>query len=155
MLNDIGARLKLGVTAIALTILFGTGANAQQQFLGQWSCEHSYTEYNNNGNRTSGFTMAFGAVIQPDGSFYAEGQEQSIMGVMPFQAQGGWFIENGPRGPLLSARGQRNGPSGVSPFGFIGFMGPNNRVLYHNQDIPNPQTGGLMSRSSTECYRTG
>ncbi|MGB7242863.1 MAG: hypothetical protein WBC93_12350 [Sulfitobacter sp.] len=152
---DVGTFLKRSALAIASTFLPGIEAHAQQQFLGQWYCEFSYTEYNNSGKRSSGFTMVFGTVIQSDGSFYAEGQEQSIMGNQPFQAQGRWFIENGSRGPLFNARGQRSGPSGISPFGYIGFLGPDNRVLYHNQDIPNPQTGRIMSRSSTECTRTG
>ena len=155
MASTAKSAFERSASAIATALILAGPATAQQQFIGQWSCEFSYTEYNSYGNRTSGFTMAFAAAVQPDGSFYAQGQEQSIMGVSQFQAQGNWGVENGPRGPLFSARGQMSGQNGVSPFGFIGFMGPDNQSLYHSQDIPNTQTGGILSRSSTGCVRTG
>jgi len=148
-----GAVLKRGATAIAFTLFFGFAAQAQQQFVGQWYCESSYTEFDNNGNRTSGFSMAFNLAVQPDGNFYAEGRELNVMGVFSFQAQGGWGIENAPGGPLFFANGQMNGSNGITPFAHVGAMAPDNRVMFRNIDIPNTQTGGIISRASSECRR--
>ena len=95
-----------GLFAAAL-FLGALPAAAQNQFVGQWQCEYAYTEFDQNGNRRSGFTMQFIAAVQPNQTFYAQGVELSVMGQMQFQAQGRWNVEQGPVARFWRCRAKR------------------------------------------------
>src|SRR5690606_28420944 len=62
---------------------------------GQWSCQQTYTEFDQRGNRTSGHTTEYVLAVQAGGQYQVNGTIWGGIGGTPFQGNGQWQVQNG------------------------------------------------------------
>lgn len=135
--------------ASAAACLLAAPALAQQNPAGQWRCQQTYGEYNQQGQRTSGWTREFMIAVYPNGSYEAQGQEASVAGIMQFRSQGQWQYQGG----AFVARGQMQDTSGMP--GLFGFTAQIEQNGMMRLDYPQHDPSGqwMMNRSMVMCQR--
>lgn len=147
--------MKRLIAALTLaTCGLTTVANAQQQFsgagpTGQWQCQMSFSEINQRGQRTSGFTQEFVMNVQQGGQFQAQGMLNAVPYPTQFQAQGQWRVQQG----VFGAQGMSNGPMGQSPWMVAGQLQGN--VIQSNFESPSQFNRGGKARSIVMCQKAG
>ena len=145
--------MKTVIAAFALTACaFAQSANAQPQQpnpVGQWQCQMSFTELNQRGQRTSGFTQEFVLNVQQGGQFYSQGIMNAVPYPTQFQAQGQWMVQDG----VFGAQG--TGFDGMSqmPWAVAGQLQGN--MIQSNYESPSQYNRGGRARSIVLCQKSG
>jgi hypothetical protein len=81
------------LVAAAMTLLV-TQAHAHASIVvGQWTCQTSYTELDQSGNRTSGYVQEFAMTVAPEGALSVGGTTLGAAGAVQFQGTGSWTLE--------------------------------------------------------------
>lgn len=141
------------ISAALAAFAIATPAHAQNnsQYHGMWTCNSTYTELDQWGNRKSGFVRYYQIQVNPDGSYQAQGYTPGVYGNDPFQSQGQWKVEQG----FFSATGPEYGPN-VLP-GMVFMMGAQlqNGELTMRYEQKDPSGTWIMNRSLTQCQRGG
>lgn len=144
--------LAISLTATSLAMPLHAQQNQQAGFTGTWNCQTSYTEFDQNGNRTSGFVREFQLVIAPNGSFQAYGTIGSAAGYDQFQSQGGWQVENGAL--MVSGPEQTSNPivmPGMTFFMVVQMQQDGSLMFAYDQ--PDSSQRYIMNRSNNYCQR--
>ncbi len=145
----------LSCASVICVAAIGTFAQAQSNpVAGNWQCGMSYTEFNRDGSRNSGFTEQFNLYLQPDGNFGLEGMQMGIGGSWQYQGQGTWQYGNTQQGIGVGGKGVRTDPTfGQAPWGFAAYLGPQGQNLYQQHDVPQPNGQGIQARTIIQCQR--
>ena len=146
----------VGAWTAGLVVIAGLAgvqpALAQQQYVGTWGCEFTYTEMNQFGQRTSGHTRQYLIAIYPNGSFEAQGQMGSAMGYQPFQSQGQWQVDE--QSGKLMAQGQEYIGGMPSPGAFVMMGGVDPDGAFRNAyEQVDPSNSYVMNRQLYFCQR--
>lgn len=143
-------RTILTAAAIAMG-LAATPAHAQNnsQFHGMWSCNSTYTELDQQGNRKSGFSRFYQIQINSNGTYQAQGYTPGVYGNDPFQSQGQWKIDQG----ALLADGPEFGPNVLPGMKFIMVGQMQDGQLTSRYDMKDPSGTWIMNRSLMQCQR--
>ena len=145
--------MKFAIAALTVAICgFAQSAQAQQQFqgagpTGQWQCQMSFSELNQRGQRTSGFTQEFTMNVQQNGQFYAQGMMNAVPYPTQFQSQGQWQVQGG----MFGAQGTSTGPMGQSPWAVVGQLQGN--MIQANYQSPSQYNRGGTARSIVMCQK--
>ena len=125
-------------------------AQAQQaNVAGQWQCQTSFTEKNQRGQRTSGFTQEFMMNVQPNGQFFAQGMMNAVPYPTPIRVQGQWRIEQG----IFGAQGMMPTEMGQMPWMVAGQLQGN--MIQANQQSASQYTRGGTAHSIVMCRKAG
>ena len=141
---------------IAATVLLSSAAEAQNNpFAGNWQCSMTYTEFNPNGSRHSGFSENTILQLYPNGNFAVQGQQMSgIGGTWGFQGQGEWRFGPSQGGMAMGAQGVRSDPTfGQAPYAFTAFLAPDGSGMYNKHEVPQPNGQGIQARTLIQCQR--
>lgn len=144
-------RTALIAAAALAACLAATPAHAQNnsQFQGMWSCNSTYTELDQQGNRKSGFSRFYQIQINADGTYQAQGYTPGVYGNDPFQSQGQWKIDQG----ALLADGPEFGPNVLPGMKFIMVGQMQDGQLTSRYDMKDPSGTWIMNRSLMQCQR--
>lgn len=144
-------RTAVIAAAVLAAGLAATPAHAQNnsQFHGMWSCNSTYTELDQQGNRKSGFSRFYQIQINANGTYQAQGYTPGVYGNDPFQSQGQWKIEQG----ALLADGPEYGPSVLPGMKFIMVGQMQDGQLTSRYDMKDPSGTWIMNRSLMQCQR--
>jgi hypothetical protein len=138
------AAIALGLSA---SPAIAQGGNAQ--FHGMWSCNSTYTELDQQGNRKSGFSRFYQIQINSNGTYQAQGYTPGVYGNDPFQSQGQWKIDGG----ALLADGPEYGPNVLPGMKFIMVGQLQDGQLMSRYDMKDPSGTWIMNRSLMSCQR--
>lgn len=138
------AAIALGLTAAPAV---AQGGNAQ--FHGMWSCNSTYTELDQQGNRKSGFSRFYQIQINANGTFQVQGYTPGVYGNDPFQSQGQWKVDQG----ALLADGPEYGPNVLPGMKFIMVGQLQDGQLMSRYDMKDPSGTWIMNRSLMSCQR--
>ena len=150
--------MKRILTAIAVSVCsLGLAAQAQQQSgnpyqvgpAGQWQCQTSFTEMNQRGQRTSGFTQQFVMNVQQNGQFFAQGMMNAVPYPTQIRVQGQWRVQDG----VFGAQGMMPTEMGQMPWMVAGQLQGN--TIQMNQEAPSQYTRGGKARSIVMCQKAG
>lgn len=82
---------RTALTAAAIAIGLATApAHAQDnsQYHGMWNCNSTYTEFDQWGNRKSGFVRYWQIQVNANSTFQVQGYTPGVGGNVPFQSEG-------------------------------------------------------------------
>lgn len=152
--------MKRVATVFSAGLLLAVAGTAQEaaaqqpSFAGQWACQMTYTEFNRQGQRTSGFTREFMMAIYPNGQFEAAGTMASVAGYNQFRSLGQWQVE---QGSIVAQGPEQQDSSYPVPglmFVFIGTLQPDGSMA-HSFEQPDPNRQYVMNRTLQYCERRG
>lgn len=142
------------ITAAAVAIgLAATPAIAQggnNQFHGMWSCNSTYTELDQYGNRKSGFSRFYQIQVNANNTYQVQGYTPGVYGNEPFQSQGRWSVDN--EGNFL-ARGPEQAQNGLPGMEFIMGAQMQDGQLTMRYEMKDPNGQWIMNRSLMQCQR--
>ncbi len=126
-------------------------AQNNSQYHGMWTCNFTYTELDQQGNRKSGFVRHYQIQVNPNNTYQVQGYTPGVYGNDPFQSQGQWTVEQG----FFSAKGPEYGPNVLPGMQFMmGAQLQNGELtMRHEQKDPNGQW--IMNRMMSQCQRGG
>ncbi len=140
------AAIAAAVTAAAS--LSAAPAMAQQAFTGMWNCQSTYTELNQQGGRTSGWSKQYQIIFNSNYTYQAQGQMAAANGYSQFRSQGNWQYQ----GNAIMARGPEQSSDGTGlMFMFSATLQGGQLTMRYEQ--PDPTGSWVMNRSLTQCQR--
>ena len=132
----------------------GPGQAQQGGHAGDWHCQMAYTEFDQNGNRTSGFVRDFALRIDQANNFQAYGTIGGAAGYNQFQSQGQFQVE----GATIYGGGPEQSSNSMTmpglQFAFTGTLQPDGRMSYTFEQ-PDPNRQYVMARTNYYCERQG
>jgi hypothetical protein len=144
--------------AIVAMLISAAPAHAQTfsqspQLEGTWQCEMTYTELNQQGQRTSGYVKQYMMGVYPGGGLEAQGNYVGIGGPTQFQVQGQWKFEQGHF--IAQAQGMQQSQFGSMPelFMMMGQPGADGRTMSFSYEQPDPSGTYVMNRQLYACQR--
>lgn len=126
------AAIALGVAAVPAT------AQNNSQFHGMWSCNSTYTELDQQGNRKSGFVRYWQIQVNANNTYQVQGYTPGVYGNDPFQSQGQWKVEQG----FFAAEGSEFGPNVLPGMKFMMGGTVQNGELSSRYDMKDPAARG-------------
>lgn len=141
------------LVALATLGLLAASAPSAAQFEGTWQCEMSYTELDQQGQRTSGFVKQYRMGVYPGGGIEAQGSYTGIGGPTQFQVQGQWKVEQNHF--IAEAQGMQQSQWGTMPEMFImmGLPGPDGRTMSFSYEQRDPSGSYVTNRQLYACQR--
>lgn len=147
--------LRIGATALLAIAPFPGAYSQTQSAVGQWACQMTYTEFDQMGNRTSGFVKEYFLAVHANGAFEVAGNMLGAAGTTPFQGQGQWSMQGG----LFSGQGpiqeQSMFGSMSNMFVMLANVAPDGRSMMFSNEQADPNRRYVMSRSIYACDRRG
>lgn len=142
-------RIAAGVAAG----LLAATAPVLGQFEGTWQCQMTYTELDQQGQRTSGYIKQYMMGVYAGGGLEAQGSYTGIGGATQLQVQGQWKVEQGHF--MAQAQGMQQSQWGSMPEMFImlGLPGPDGNTMSYNHEQRDASGSYVMNRQLYACQR--
>lgn len=145
------ALITAAAIAFGLTATPAVAQGGNSQFHGMWSCNMTYTELDQQGNRKSGFARFYQIQINADSTFQVQGYTPGVYGNEPFQSQGQWKVDQG----FFLADGPEYGPNVLPGMKFIMGAQLQDGQLTSRYEMKDPNGQWIMNRSLMQCQRGG
>ncbi|MFD1252378.1 hypothetical protein DEVEQU_03737 [Devosia equisanguinis] len=144
---------QIPIAALVLAGMLAGTMPSLAQFEGNWQCEMTYTELNQQGQRTSGYVKQYVMGVYPGGGMEAQGAYVGIGGQTQFQVQGQWKVDQGHF--MAQAQGMQQSQFGTMPEMLIMLAQPgaDGRTMSYNYEQRDPSGSYVMNRQLYACQR--